>query len=214
MLSCPLCLAAHCTPYHQDARRRYFQCQTCALVFVDPQQRPSSDQERQEYNLHQNHADDPGYIRFLERVIHPIEARCPSPASGIDFGCGPGPVLATQLRQRGYEMTIYDPFYFPDRTPLSQTYDLITCTEAIEHFHQPAKEWQMFTALLNPGGWLAIMTKRVIDPQRFATWHYKNDPTHVSFFSEQTFRWLALNHHMHCEFFGPDVVLMQNKSEN
>jgi len=41
------------------------------------------------------------------------------------------------------------------------------------------------------GGWLGIMTKRVRDQEAFKTWHYKNDPTHIGFFSEATFQWLT-----------------------
>ncbi len=63
--------------------------------------------------------------------------------------------------------------------------------------------------LLKPGGWLGIMTKRVLDVQRFANWHYKNDPTHVSFFSVETFSWLAKTHNLNVIFPANDIVLMQ-----
>ena len=64
------------------------------------------------------------------------------------------------------------------------------------------------TSLLNPQGLLAIMTKRVINPERFANWHYKNDPTHIIFFSENTFQWIANKHVMEFEIIDKDVVFL------
>ncbi|GGD71954.1 hypothetical protein GCM10011357_28710 [Lacimicrobium alkaliphilum] len=106
-------------------------------------------------------------------------------------------------------MDYYDPFYFPDEQAFSQTYDFITCSEAIEHFFYPGQVWYRWMSILKNHGWLAIMTKRVIDRDAFSTWHYKNDPTHVCFFSEKTFHWLAHQFNMRLEVSGPDVVLLQ-----
>lgn len=214
MLTCPLCLSAVAkdTPYHQDKTRDYFQCTTCSLVFVAPSALPSASQERAEYALHQNHDNDPGYRRFLRKMADPIVAKVLPGQCGLDFGCGPAPVLARMLQEAGLDMSVYDPYFFPDKQSLSQQYDVITCTEAIEHFHQPATELTTLTEILRPGGWLGIMTKRVINQQRFATWHYKNDPTHVCFFSEATFHFIGKKFGLTVSFHGPDTVLMQKNT--
>ncbi|MFW6346660.1 MAG: methyltransferase, partial [Halomonas sp.] len=60
-----------------------------------------------------------------------------------------------------------------------------------------------------PGGWLGLMTKRVTEREAFARWHYILDPTHVCFFSEATFRWLAESLDMSVAFPAADVVLMR-----
>ena len=59
---------------------------------------------------------------------------------GLDFGCGPGPALANMMQSDGYEMEIYDPFFFPNKDALSKKYDFITCTETAEHFFNPHDE--------------------------------------------------------------------------
>jgi hypothetical protein len=41
------------------------------------------------------------------------------------------------------------------------------------------------------GGVLAIMTQMITKETDFSTWYYKNDPTHICFFSKQTMRYLA-----------------------
>jgi hypothetical protein len=53
------------------------------------------------------------------------------------------------------------------------------------------------------------MTKLVIDRDAFATWHYKNDPTHVCFFSVDTFHWLADLWRAKIEFIGNDVIILE-----
>ena len=110
---------------------------------------------------------------------------------GLDFGSGPGPTLSLMFQSAGHRMQIYDPFYAPEITPLQQQYDFITASEVVEHLHHPGRELDRLWSRLKPNGLLGIMTKRVIDQEAFSQWHYKNDPTHVCFFSIETFQWLA-----------------------
>ncbi|RDV24770.1 class I SAM-dependent methyltransferase [Alteromonas aestuariivivens] len=209
-LSCPLgCANSECTPYAQDKRRHYAQCPACKLVFVYPDYLPSAEQERLEYELHENHSDDPGYRKFLMRLAMPLLNNLRPASRGLDFGCGPTPLLARIFEEDGHSMAIYDPFFFPDDAVLNGPYDFITCTEAIEHFHHPARELARLDRLLSNGGWLAIMTKRVISQDRFQQWHYKNDPTHVCFFSDETFLNIGQQFGYEVHFVENDVVLMQ-----
>ena len=212
MQTCPLCETQQVEHYLKDKRRTFHQCQVCHLVFVDPNYLPSPSQEKQEYSLHQNQFDDPGYRQFLAKVATPLLPRLNGSTKGLDFGCGPGPVLAAMIEEAGHQVTLYDPLFVDEPDALSQKYDFVTCTEAIEHFHQPRKEWEMFMNLLKPNGILAIMTKRVLSKARFANWHYKNDMTHVSFFSEETFHWLAKAYSLELEIISDDVVFFTLKS--
>ena len=65
--------------------------------------------------------------------------------------------------------------------------------------------------LVCPGGWLGIMTQLAISRERFTRWQYKNDPSHVSFYSESTFAWLARHYRMDWERLGRDVILMRKR---
>lgn len=206
---CPLCAHRDCRHYHRDTFRNYLQCPHCQLVFVEPSARLSAAQEKAIYDQHQNDPDDPGYRKFLSRLSIPLLARVPAGAQGLDFGCGPGPTLSVMLNEAGCRVANYDPFYAHQPQLLQQQYDFISCTEVIEHCHQPANEWPLLLKMLKPGGHLAIMTKLVRDPQAFAGWHYKNDQTHVSFFSRATFRFLAERDQLAIEFIGNDVIMMQ-----
>jgi predicted TPR repeat methyltransferase len=113
------------------------------------------------------------------------------------------------LREHGHEVALYDLYYAPDLTVFEQQWDFITATEVIEHLGQPGQELQRLWHCLKPGGLLALMTKRVTSPQAFSTWHYKNDPTHISFFSESTFQWLASEWRAELEIVADDVVILR-----
>jgi 2-polyprenyl-3-methyl-5-hydroxy-6-metoxy-1,4-benzoquinol methylase len=141
-------------------------------------------------------------------------AKIKAPAKGLDFGCGPGPALAAMLSEQGYQMACYDPAYFPDQSLLAQHYDFITSTEVIEHIHQPRPALMLLAQLLRPGGLLVIMTKRVRDAEAFKTWHYKNDPTHVRFYSQATFEYIAHWLEMSLEVVDNDVVILQRNTES
>lgn len=209
--ACPLCRRGHTQLYHQDSKRNYYQCQQCALVFVEPCSLPKPDEEKALYECHENHVDDPGYRKFLNKLVAPLMERIQPASQGLDFGCGPGPALAAMLGEAGHRMAVYDPFFADSPEVLDQTYDFVTCTEAIEHFHVPAKEWQLLLSMVKPGGYLGIMTKLVLDAERFASWHYKLDPTHVSFFSRATFEFLAQRDGLMLEFVADDALLLRKE---
>ena len=211
-MSCPLCQHSHSSiDYATDKKRHYLQCTVCDLVYVAPEYLPSQEREKQEYDLHENNFEDEGYRKFLGKVLTPLSAYISSnkdsELKALDFGCGPAPVLAQMLEELGVSTRVYDPFFANIPEALEHTYNIITCTEAIEHFHQPHREWAMFCRLLAENGILAVMTKRVIDKARFASWHYKNDPTHVCFFSESTFQYLAQRDGFNVVFPTNDVAL-------
>ncbi|WP_249975988.1 class I SAM-dependent methyltransferase [Vreelandella olivaria] len=209
MRRCPLCDAPKPALYHQDRRRDYYQCATCALVFVPVEQHLTAADEKAVYDQHQNSPHDTGYRRFLGRLFEPLLAKLPKGAHGLDFGSGPGPTLSVMFEERGHSMAVYDVFYAPHAEVLNHQYDFITATEVMEHLSQPGRVLAQLVAQLSPGGYLGLMTKRVTTQDSFARWHYINDPTHVSFFSEATFRWWAAEQRLLVEFPSKDTVIFK-----
>ena len=206
--TCPLCQRLSGSLFFQDSRD-YFHCPVCSLVFILPHQFLSPVAEKAVYDLHQNSVDDPGYRRFLSRLFEPVSQRIAPNSVGLDFGSGPGPTLSVMFVEAGHSMHIYDPFYAPNPSLLQQEYDFITASEVVEHLHQPRQELNELWSCLKPGGVLGIMTKRVIDQEAFSRWHYKNDPTHVCFFSTETFVWLADYWGAELTVVGKDVVVFR-----
>ncbi|CAH9055332.1 Ubiquinone biosynthesis O-methyltransferase, mitochondrial [Pseudoalteromonas holothuriae] len=206
--SCGLCASEDITPYHQDKFRRYWQCKRCELVFVDICDRLTAQQEKAIYDSHENDLTDLGYRRFLSRVSEPLLARLEKRSAGLDFGCGPGPLLALMLTEAGHQVALYDLYYANDQKVLAGQYDFITCTEVIEHIARPAMVLTQLFSLLKPDAPLVFMTKLIIDKARFSTWHYKNDLTHIAFFSRKTFAYVAQIYGSEAEFIGNDVIIL------
>ena len=207
---CPLCQSAS-SFFHEDSRRHHLQCKQCALIFVPPESLPSLEEEQAQYDLHENSPNDIGYRNFLNRLAGPLLDRLKPESSGLDFGCGHGPTLSVMLKEADHQVKLYDPIYHPNDHLLSQSYDFITATEVLEHLHKPAIELEILFNALKNDGWLGIMTKRALDKESFTRWHYIQDPTHVCFWSEATFNWLADQWQTLAEFPAADVVLLQKK---
>ena len=202
---CPVC-AGSTHFFHRDRRRSYFSCLNCSAVHVPSSFRLSDKKEKQEYDKHENNVDDLGYRQFLKRLADPLVQKIPPFAKGLDFGCGPGPALAHMLREQGFEVSLYDKFYATDERALQDQYQFITATEVVEHLADPRNVLDLLWQRLLPGGVLGIMTKRVKDETAFSVWHYKNDPTHIVFFHENTFTWLADQWKAKLEIVSADVV--------
>lgn len=210
--SCPLCGSQDLYPL-PCRTPLYHRCNACELVHLDPAQRLAEEAEKAIYDTHQNAVDDQGYRRFLSRALEQVLRHVPAPAEGLDFGCGPGPALVAMAREAGYEMSLYDKYYHPDPAPLQQRYDFITCTEVVEHLAEPLSILDQLWGLLRPEGVLVVQTKRVLDDERFRNWHYRNDPTHITFFSETALLWLARRWAAEVSFPASDVVTFRHRAD-
>ncbi|MCW9033611.1 MAG: class I SAM-dependent methyltransferase [Rhodospirillales bacterium] len=209
---CPVCCAPSASPFMSIKGKGYWRCEACRATFLEPKQRLESQEEYGEYRQHENNLNDPGYRKFLTKLAAPLLEKLSPNLSGLDYGCGPGPVLAQMLQEEGHSIVLYDPFFYPDPKPLNQIYDFITCTEVAEHFHHPADEFDRLGKMLKPGGILAIMTCFQNDDSKFETWHYRNDPTHVVFYRGKTFEVIAKQRGWEIEVPIKDVVLLKKTS--
>jgi hypothetical protein len=210
-VTCRLCKNESCAPF-AALDREYFHCPTCDLVFVAESDLPTPSAERHEYLLHDNSLDDPQYLRFLDQLVDPLIARLEGRqnVSALDFGSGPVPVLAMMMQERGVDCKIYDPFFAPDESVLSRTYDILSCCEVAEHFQQPGSEFERLATLLRPGGLLGVMTQLRPPDREFARWHYRRDITHVALYSEQTLEWLSRRFRWTVESLSPRVHIFRH----
>jgi len=207
-----LCKSTVIRCYYADNRREYLHCRACALIFVPSCYFLSPDDEKKRYDLHQNSSDDPGYRSFLNRLFVPLHRALAPGSRGLDFGSGPEPVLSRMFEEAGHSMTLFDRYYEPAHSTLEHQYDFITASEVVEHLRDPASELEGLWNCLKPGGMLGIMTQPVVEPAAFSTWHYKNDLTHICFFSHASFGWLAGKWNAELSLPEKDVFLFRKGS--
>ena len=210
---CPLCRNVNLQNYYEGQGkgqwRSYFLCKQCDLVFVPNEQLPSIEVEKIKYDLHQNSPQDSGYRAFLSKLFTPMQKFIEPKSYGLDFGSGPGPTLSIMFEESGYKMDIYDIFYAPNQEVFKNRYDFITTTEVVEHLHKPREELIRLANMLNSGGALGIMTAFRPAKEQFASWYYKNDLTHVRFFTPKTFEYLAKILDMRIVYLSEGVVIFQ-----
>ena len=208
--ACPLCQNSNCVYYHHDNKREYRKCLTCELIHVPKKHHLSAEEEKSLYDLHINSPSDQGYRKFLQRFLTPLLEELKQPAHGLDFGSGPGPTLSVMLNELGFPCQNYDIFYDKnDALLIPLHYDFVTSTEVVEHLVYPAIEFDRLFSLLKPSAVLAIMTKRSDTLERFKTWHYIQDPTHIVFYNETTFRWIAKKFNASVHFPEKDVTIFK-----
>lgn len=188
---CPLCLKIKTEPYCITPKlKKFFKCNFCSLVFLTKSLHLSHEEERIRYESHQNNCEDLRYQNFVKPLVEAITQRLSQNALGLDYGCGPGPVVTKLLRDQGYQIELYDPFFHKNPHVLQKKYDFIFCSEVAEHFNHPAKEFKKLRDLLNPSGFLFVFTHLLTSQIEFKDWYYKNDPTHVSFYSKESLQWI------------------------
>lgn len=211
-MTCPLCRTHDVSGYCRDERRDYYSCRVCGLVFVPQRQFLSREEEKDRYDLHRNSPEDPGYRRFLNRMFLPLQQWLAPGSEGLDFGSGPGPTLSRMFEEAGHSMSIFDPFYANAPSLLEQQYHFITATEVVEHLRDPMTELQRLWSCLKEGGLLGIMTAHLATREAFPRWYYKNDPTHVCFYSRETFAWLGRTWGAGVTFTDDDVVFFRKRA--
>ncbi|MCF6175848.1 MAG: class I SAM-dependent methyltransferase [Victivallaceae bacterium] len=209
---CPLCISSAVKDFYQDKIRTYLCCQNCNLIFVPQEYFLTETAEKAEYDLHRNSPADQGYRKFLSRLFIPMQELLSPASHGLDFGSGPGPTLSVMFEESGHSMDVYDKIYADIPERLEQRYDFITATEVVEHLQTPKKSLEQLWQCLKPDGYLGIMTKLARDREAFANWHYKNDLTHITFFSRKTFIWLAEKWHAELKFIGKDVIILRRSA--
>lgn len=209
MTQCPLCHGKNNTLYRKHETGEYRLCQECSLVFVLANEYLNADDEKERYDLHTNSSEDLGYRKYLKKVLDPVCERIEERSFGLDFGSGPGPTLSKMFDEAGYRMSIYDHYYAKDETVLEQKYDFITSTEVIEHLYDPYTVMDKLWYMLNEGGLLILLTQLYPSEDQFDTWYYKNDPTHVCFFSIKTMQWLEKKWDAKLEVVRKDLFLFR-----
>ncbi|DAB30493.1 MAG TPA: methyltransferase [Sulfurimonas sp. UBA12504] len=190
---CSLC-SHQAKLFYQDKTKRfecdYFLCETCHSIFADSAKLPNAAKEKERYELHDDNVEDKGYQKFVSPMTQAIQEEYKRSAKGLDFGAGRAPIVSKLMQSAGYDIEQYDPFFHPNAALLKKKYDYVAACEVVEHFYHPHKEFGLLKSLLDEDAKLYIMTDLYDTSIDFAKWYYKNDMTHVFFYSQESFEWI------------------------
>lgn len=188
-MQCILC-KANTKAFQTINLREYVECRNCGGVQLTPCFYVKPNAEKARYLTHNNDVEDPRYQNFVFPITSRILQDFSASNKGLDYGCGTGPVAANELEKRGFEVALYDPFFQPNTRVLNKTYDFIICCEVMEHFFLPAREFSNLAKRLNPGGRLYCKTSLYSSKIDFKKWYYKDDATHVFFYTKKSLQWI------------------------
>ncbi len=208
---CPLCLSNDTSFYSKDKKREYYICNRCKTIHVPSQFHLSTADEKIRYDKHTNSNQDKYYIEFLKRIVTPITSNVKPGSIGLDFGCGPGPILKDLFLVHNIGIEEYDLYYKDDKSLLNRDWNFIVTTEVIEHLSKPGNIIESLWNLIDVKGVLAIMSNLYTKSTDFPSWYYKGDPTHICFFCKESFLWLADKLDANVEFFDKDITILKKR---
>ena len=112
---CSVCGSNEIRPFMLVGDKYYWTCNVCRARILSCEHWLSKEEEFKYYQTHENISSDPAYQKFAAQLALPILEKLVPNSSGLDFGCGPDSALSAILRQHGHNMTLYDPFFFPQK---------------------------------------------------------------------------------------------------
>ncbi len=186
----------------------YRYCGRCGLVQALPRFFPDPLKEKERYLKHNNSFENSGYVKYLTDFIASAVAPYVGKGSSIlDYGCGPAPVLTALLKKKDYRVTPYDPYFHADRRWKTQHFDSVVSVEVFEHLQDPLTALKEILSVLDTDGIVIIRTLLHNENQDvFSNWWYRQDCTHITFYSEKSFLFLAEN-------FPLKILAIKNGSE-
>jgi 2-polyprenyl-3-methyl-5-hydroxy-6-metoxy-1,4-benzoquinol methylase len=220
---CPACLGHRTSLHLRKDSYRVHRCSSCELLFVHPQ--PSKEELEKlysaayfgrggKYDAALPRYDDPNWLNDEGKVA--IIKRWRSGGSLLDVGCAVGGFLAV-AREHGFEVegvelapyaaeqararlqvnVINSDIYSADLA--SESYDVITMWDVIEHLSDPNVALDRIFKALRPGGLLAFSTgdassawARLMGKR----WPLLTPPQHLYFFSQRSISELLGRHRL------------------
>ena len=209
-MNCLVCYSQNLKMIQLEVKGSFWGCLDCEYVFKDAKQRLILKDETQRYREHNNDLNDSRYLEYLLKTFNKISTYLSGDEKVIDYGCGPTKGLEKALEKTGYDVTSFDPIFFPKNLDKKVQADVIFCSEAIEHSYEPIKVFDHWEALISGKGWVTLRTAFHPGLDHLKGWWYLNDPTHVGFFSEATWKWIAEKYswkidHMHSPYVSFQV---------
>jgi len=207
-MNCSLCNSSNNNYKIDNHGKKYHICNNCELIMLDKEFYLTKEEEKQRYQLHENSTENKGYLNYLNNIITNSITPFLKPGNRLlDFGCGPEKTWAEILKKKRYDVSTYDPYFDNNSEWLNTKFDAITAIEVFEHLISPEKELNSLSKCLNRGNYLIIRTMlHSNDWDNFKKWWYKDDPTHISFYSRVSIDYI-------CKTWNYELIQVKNRCE-
>lgn len=195
-----------------NREHNYYFCSNCELIFKEKHCILSENDEKDRYLLHNNTILDEKYVSYFRNIADVAVVPYVSGKNGLDYGSGASNVFEEVLKKwYGFEVKSYDK-YFCDNSNLKKEYDFITCIEVIEHIYNPIEFFKELDNFLGLDGCLIFKTSfHNNDVSKFFNWWYIRDETHITFYTYQTFKYLANKFNYKIVFCDKKSIIVMKK---
>ena len=192
-MECRLCANPETEQWTDNKEKTYHYCCKCGLIQLDKAHLLSPTEEKERYLRHNNTPENKGYTTYLNDFIDTAVIPSVKPGGEIlDFGSGPVPALSKLLTARGFPTISFDPFFTDNTDWKNKSFDAIVAVEVFEHLHHPEIIIPRIRKTLKTDGYLIIRTLlHDEDHKSFMKWWYREDGTHVSFYSGKTIEYIC-----------------------
>jgi hypothetical protein len=180
---CKLCEKTQVFKLCENSVRKFYRCDFCELIFVPDEYHLSVVEEKVRYDLHDNSADNKGYVNYLEKVVKVVSGTVNKDKSILDFGSGKNAVLSDLFKKNGFNCTPYDPLYGLQNVALDNAFDILIACEVVEHLRDLRSELFLMKKMVADKSKIIIRTQLCPPSDRFLKWWYIQDLTHINFFS-------------------------------
>lgn len=163
----------------------YYRCRNCEFLFTPYFDSWSLDDFNTSIYNDDYHLVDPEAIevrprRTAQRLMELFPGR-----TILDYGGGNG-FTAYLLRNYGFSAQTYDPFEIEFQRRPTETFDVVSCVEVLEHVVDPQTVVADIVSFVKPNGWVRFTTHLQPEGVDSNWWYIGPRNGHISLFSKKS----------------------------
>jgi SAM-dependent methyltransferase len=182
--SCGIRFGVH-SPDNARGVAVYGECCNCGHIATDYFCEWSDDMFRDRIYNDTYHLYDPAYVqRRPSALAHAVKNHFDPEVRVLDYGSGSG-IVPAALKREGFDARGFDPMT-DDTEPAAGSFDLVLCTEVLEHVPDPDQVAQTIGRLARNGGIVVLTTLLLPEAREHDFWWLGPRNGHIHAFSPKS----------------------------